>query len=438
MKSNFWEKSADILRRNAALFAFLLALGLYGLSAGIKLTQQSKTPQYVYLAYSFLQGHTDLVELPESRYDLIEFKGKWYVPGGITPALLSLPFVILFGKGFSDVLFGVLVGATNAALMAVLLGQIVEDFSTRIWLIALFIAGTVHWWLASVGSVWFNAQIVALLFMLLYARDAIRNRPWLAGLWLGLAFLARPPTIFSALFFLLLVVLRERSITPVLKKMIPFGVMLAASVAVMLTYNQLRFGNPVDFGYGYVRGSNALIQTFARSGGFNVQYMPCNIHVSIFGLPNLNTGIFPSVNEACSYLEPISHDFGKLSKFFNPLGMSIFLATPAFLLIFRAKRRDDWVVPAWAGMIGILIPLWMYHATGWVQFGYRYTTDFMVFLFILLASAIKEIRWMEKSLIGLSVFMGGTGMYLMYYMTFGLVWPEMFMELARKIYHFIF
>jgi hypothetical protein len=146
----------------------------------------------------------------------------------------------------------------------------------------------------------------------------------------------------------------------------------------------------------------------------------------------------PSVNQACSYLEPISHDFGKVSKFFNPLGMSIFLTTPALLLIFRAKLRDDLVIPAWAGIIAILIPLWMYHATGWVQFGYRYTTDFMVFLFILLSRAIKQIGVVEKILIGLSIIMGTIGLYLMYYMTFGLLWAEMFIEMARKIYHFVF
>ncbi len=438
MNNDFWMKPFGILKRNAALFVFLSAFVVYGISAGIKITEQSKTPQYVYLAYSFLRGHTDLVELPQSRYDLIQFEGKWYVPGGITPALLSLPFVIAFGKTFSDVLFGVLIGAVNAALMYSLICKLTEDSSTRVWLILLFALGTVHWWLSSVGSVWFNAQVVALTFMILYARDAIQDKPWRTGLWLGLAFLARPPTIFSALFYLLVVSFRERAFQPVLRKMIPFGLVLTGSVAVILTYNQLRFGNPLDFGYSYVRGSNALIQTYARSGGFNPQYMPCNMYVSLFGMPNIDLHPLPSVNEACSYLEPISHDFGKLSHFFNPLGMSIFLATPALLLIFRAKPRDELVIPAWAGMIAVLIPLWMYHATGWVQFGYRYTTDFMVFLFILLASAIKRIGWLEKTLIGASIFMNAIGVYLMYYMTFGLVWNEMFIDLARRVYHFVF
>ena len=118
--------------------------------------------------------------------------------------------------------------------------------------------------------------------------------------------------------------------------------------------------------------------------------------------------------------------------------MSIFLTTPAFFLIFRAKLRDDLVIPAWAGIIGILIPLWMYHATGWVQFGYRYSIDFMVFLFILLSRAIKQAGYLEIILIGLSIIMGGIGVYLMYYMTFGLVWYEMLIDMARKAYHIIF
>jgi hypothetical protein len=257
-------------------------------------------------------------------------------------------------------------------------------------------------------------------------------------LWLGLAFLSRPPTIFSALFYLLIVLSQECTIQPILKKLIPFGLMLIGSVAIMMTYNYLRFGNPMDFGYGYVTGTNALVKTFALSGGFNTKYMPCNIYVSLLGPPNFNLLLLPSVNEVCSYLEPISHNFGKLSNFFNPLGMSIFLTTPAFFLIFRAKLRGDLVIPAWAGIIGVLLPLWMYHTPGWVQFGYRYMTDFMVFLFILLSRAIKQVGYLEKILIGLSVIMGAIGVYLMYYMTFGLVWYEMFIEMARKIYHFVF
>jgi hypothetical protein len=432
-------KIPDMLKRNAFFLIFVSAFIFYGISAGIKITEQSKTPQYVYLAYSFLHGKTYMVELPKSTFDMIRFEDRWYVAGGITPALLLMPFVLIFGTTFSDVLFGVGVGALNVALMYSLLSSLVEKTSTRLWLILLFAAGTAHWALSSVGSVWLNAQITALLFMILYVRETLKDRPWLAGLCLGLAFLSRPPTLFSAAFYLAYVLLQERAFQPALKKLIPFGIMVLASIAVMFTYNYLRFGNPTDFGYINVSGTKALTNTYAKTGGFNIRYMPCNMYVSLLGMPNIDLHPLPAVNEVCYYLEPVMHDFGKASKFFNPLGMSIFLVTPALFLIFRARiKNDDLVLPAWIGIISVFIPLWMYHTTGWVQFGYRYITDLIVFFFILLSRAIKQTGYLEKALILSSVMMGATGFYLTYYSTFGMLWHEMFMEMARKIYHFAF
>lgn len=438
MAASKFMKISEFAKRNAFLIVLIVAFMFYGVSAGVKINKQSKTPQHIYLAYSFLHGRVNLVEMPQSTYDMIYFEDKWYVIGGITPTLLLLPFVAIFGTNISDVFFGACVGALNVALIHSLLGRLVEKPSTQIWLTLLFASGTSHWWLSSVGAVWFNAQIVALLFLILYVRSSIQDRPWLAGLWLALAFLSRPSVLFSASFYLLIVLTKEHAIRPILKRIIPFGMMVATGIAVMLTYNQLRFGNPLDFGYSYMIGSNTLTRTYARSGGFNIQYVPCNMYVSLFGMPNIRLPFLPSVNEACPYLEPIKHDFGTLSSFFNPLGMSMFLATPAFLLIFRAKLRDDFVLPAWAAMIGVLFSIWIYHAPGWVQFGYRFTSDFMVFLFVLLARSIKQTGRLEKALILLSSALGATGLYLMYYMNFGLIWYEMFLDMARKTYHFIF
>ena len=145
-------KISDILKRNSFLLIFIAAFIFYGFSAGSKINEQSKTPQFVYLANSFLQGRTDLAILPKSKYDLISFNEKWYVPGGVTPALLYLPFVIVFGNTFSDVLFGVLIGALNVAMMYSLLCRLTEKPSTRLWLTFLFAFGTSHWWLASPTS----------------------------------------------------------------------------------------------------------------------------------------------------------------------------------------------------------------------------------------------------------------------------------------------
>ncbi|MDD2922625.1 MAG: hypothetical protein PHQ36_10105 [Anaerolineales bacterium] len=431
-------RPAEILKRNMPLLIFIAAFIFYGISAGLKITAQSHTPDYIYLAHSFLHGKTNLIELPADTFDLIFFKDKWYVIGGISPALLALPFVAFFGIQFSDVFFGVLIGALNAAMMYSLLSVFVEKISTRLWLIILFAAGTAHWALASVGSVWLNAQLTALLFMILFVRETLRGKAWLAGLWLGMAFLARPPIITAALFYLSYVVFQEREFRSVLRKLIPFGAALSGCAAAMLVYNYLRFGNPLEFGYGYLIGTKTLTDTYNLSGGFNIRYMPCNIYVSLFGTPNINLHPLPTVNEVCSYLNPIADTFGKASSFFNPLGMSMFIATPALFLIFRAKIKDKLVLSAWVGTLSVILPIWMYHATGWVQFGYRFITDFMVFLFVLLGCAVKRAGNLEKILISLSVGMGAVGLYLTYYAVFGLLWNEMFVEMARKIYHIVF
>ncbi len=61
--------------------------------------------------------------------------------------------------------------------------------------------------------------------------------------------------------------------------------------------------------------------------------------------------------------------------------MSIFVSTPLFVYAFFA-RREKRVIAAWLAAIAILIPLLMYYGIGYIQFGYRYASDFYPFLFI--------------------------------------------------------
>ena len=220
--------------------------------------------------------------------------------------------------------------------------------------------------------------------------------------------------------------------------MLPFGIMVCGGLTLMLTYNYLRFDHPLDFGYGYVQGTNSLTSAYATGGGFNISYMPCNIYLSILGMPNIPSNPLPNLNQTCSHLPTIMSTFGKLSAFFNPIGMSIFITTPAFLLIFRADIKNQLVLTSWLGILGTLAILWAYHTTGWVQFGYRYVLDISVFIFILLANAIKKIGWNEIVLFLLSFMMGATGVHLMYYMTFGLIWSEMAIKFIKQLFWIVF
>lgn len=204
----FYTRIAN-LKYGTYVVVLVLAVMLYGASAGLMVRKQSRTPQYVYLAYSFLHGKLNLIETPEATYDLILYHGLWYVPGAIMPAILMIPFVAIWGLGVSDVLFGVVIGSINILLLYDLLGKIIlqKNTSRQNWLTLLFAAGTVHWWLSSVGSVWFNAQVLAVTFMILFVKSTVQDKhPWLAGIWLGLAAMSRPSTIFAVVFFFAFIV----------------------------------------------------------------------------------------------------------------------------------------------------------------------------------------------------------------------------------------
>jgi len=407
---------------------FLAALGLYAASAGVTLARGSLAPHYVYLAYSFLRGHADLIVLPPNMYDLSAYQGKWFVVGSPLPAVLLMPLVALGGLGISDIPFGVVIGAVNAALMYDLLGTIQVSASARRWLTALFAAGTVHWYAAVVGSYWFNAHVVTVLFVTLYARETLLGTarrasslqtPLKAGLWLALAGLARLTALFAAPFFIAWAWMHRRDTRLFLRDAILFGLSLMLSVGIHLAYNAARFGSPLEFGYAYVQGADNLTSAYIRYGGFNPRFIPFNLYISLLRPPDILLH-FPFVRP-------------------SPWGMSIFLTTPAFLYIFGTlagknaalsyKRLD---IASWVGLLSVMIPLWMYHNTGSFQFGYRYSLDAAPFLMLLTAAGISNFPRIPnrtfKALVIASILINWAGMAWMFAHLNGFGWAEMLLR----------
>ncbi|HLF29297.1 MAG TPA: hypothetical protein VJG32_23480 [Anaerolineae bacterium] len=363
------------------LLAFAFALGVYSFAAGPTLARQSIAPHYVYLAEAMLHGRLDLVQ-PPSSYDLLIVEGRAYVAGSPMPAMLLLPFVALFGAGLSDILFSVIVGALNVALVQGLFKQ---------WrLTLLFAFGAPQLYLAALGTSWFNAHVVAILFALLALRAALGRRRWfLAGLWLACAGFARPTVLFGAPFFLICIWLTQAQ-RDRLRALAAFGAAVALGVAAHGLYNAARFGSPADFGYQYTAGAPNITTAYARYGGFNPRFMPCNLFISILGPPEFNGYVPPLTYTLCAYLVQgvnLSDPSAPIAP--NPLGMSVFVATPALVLLFAARRREGWTLAAWIGLLSTLFPLWMYHNTGSIQFGYRYWMDAAPLWLLLLSLALS-------------------------------------------------
>ena len=414
------------------LIVFFLAFLFHSFSAGLTLTKQSNTPQYVYLAYSFLHRKVNLIELPQSKFDLIKYEKKWYVPGGMAPALLMLPFVEVFGLNFSDIFFGILIASINVSLIYILLGYVPQMSSQkRSWLTILFAAGTIHWWVSNFGNVWFNAHTVSVMFMILYVIETLSSkRPWLAGLWLGFSVLSRPPTLFAASFFLVYSLWQTRwQVIEATKKIVPFLAAFAFMLGIMLVYNEIRFGSPLNFGYDHLAVASPLVDVEQLYGSFSPAFMPCNIYVSLFGLPNFHTAQF--TDRLCWHLTEISHEFPAPYQMFDPRGLGIFFTTPAWLYIFKARLREPMAAAAAIGILSVLPVDWMYHNTGLVQYGYRYILDVIPLLFILVAMGMKNITLPARYLIFASMAMNVVGFALMFSYRYEMTWSAMWLSILK-------
>ena len=114
------------------------------------------------------------------------------------PAVPMLPFVAIWGLHFNDVLFTALWAGLNPMLLFLLLRALrARGLSRRsevddLWLTAMFGVGSVYYFCAVVGEVWFTAQIIAVTLSIVYVWASIEaRRPVLAGICVALGFATR-------------------------------------------------------------------------------------------------------------------------------------------------------------------------------------------------------------------------------------------------------
>jgi hypothetical protein len=362
--------------RGAAVF-FVFAL-VYGLSSHAVGRGPFNAPEfpfarsqfdhYVLLADAFRHGRLDITE---NLYEVAVKDGRIYVMEPLFPALLLLPFVAAFGPGFHDVLFLVLLGALNVALMDALwpkldrfAGKSLSTPQSRYWLALLFGLGSAQWYLSIAGRVWHMEGVVALSCLLAALHEALgRGRPVLVGAALGAGFLSHPAVVFAFPFFAAALSRRWSGEPPrrELGRWAALGAAAAAELPVASAlYNRARFGSFTEAGLSQSAQSAAA----AAYGLVSWRHIPPNFVLNLLRAPELMPR-FP-------FLRPEA-----------AAGFSLFLASPAFLLAARARGR----LAAAAGAAAFCVQLFlmMYHTGGWTQFGHRRSLDFLPFLLILTA-----------------------------------------------------
>jgi len=342
-----------------------------------------------YLADSFLHGSVSLLTLPSNVLDLCQFNGHYYLYWPPLPAIVLMPFVALFGIGFSDVLFTVVIGALNVSLIAVLLRVassrgIATTRDRRAILVLFFAFGTVHLTLAPLGRVWFTAQVIAFLCVVLAHIAALKYKGFLGfgltGLGIAGAFLTRNHLILAA-FFPFIFLLKEHygeGVKKEIRYLMVGALPVIGAIAVFALYNWLRFNNPWDNGLNYHAMHPAFINEYQQYGPFSFHYLPRNFFYQFIAYP------FP---------------LRQTSLF----GGSLFLLSPVFFAAFWSlKAKRSWtVLPLITTVLLVATPILLLMGTGWVQFGPRYSLDFICPLILLTVLGIRH--WSDKTLTALTV-----------------------------------
>ncbi len=429
--------SAERRKTISVGLVLLTAVSVYAITAGASLRRPSLAPHFVYLADALLHGQLHLRHIPDPPYDLTAFDGRWYVSFPPLPAVLMVPIVAIRGLAVSDIAFSVVLGACDVALFYALLIRLKSRPETRRWLSLLLGMGTPLWYCAALGSVWFTAHVVAVMCLCLYLLEVVgRNRPWWAGFWLGMGFLARAPLLLA---FPLSLVLGlnptsesgwraawQSNWKPKARFVCLFALGLAPALLGQALYNQLRFDAPWEFGYRWMNSPDALLARQGQWGQFSLHFWPENVYTML---------VRPPV---------ISGPPARITP--DPWGMGLLWTTPALVLMLTTlpaqMRRHRLAVGLWLSIFLVQLPSSLYFNTGSFQFGYRFALDWLPMGLVLIALGIREgerrLPAWGKALILMSIGMHLWGVAWMYPTFNGQPWSQQYLRWGQQLLRPIF
>ncbi len=428
-----WVPVPRLSRGQISIALFVVGLCVYGAVAGSRLGKQSSDPHFVYQAHAWLSGRLHTEPMPRGADDparvetvrLIdgsEVRGRRlrsrrtfrktdgaeipvqsiaesigtteYVSFPPTPALLMVPQVLIAGKSANDVAFTVAMAALVLPLCFMLLGALrVRGESERgigedLWLTFALGFGTVLFFSAVQGRVWFTAHVVGVVFALLYVRFSLgAAHPIASGVALGLAALTRTPMAFMfPLFFLELwrMTRAEPSAERTglfFKRAAQFSAPVVAMALFAMWHNAARFDQLTEFGHSYLAvRQQAQIEAH---GLFSWHYLSRNLAVLLTLLPDFGG--------ERAWVQISGH------------GLAIWVTTPILLLLLWPKRSTSLARSICITVAFVAVPTLLYQNSGWVQFGYRFALDYMVLLFALLAVGGRPWKWWCKLLIVIAI-----------------------------------
>ena len=419
------------MRLYAALFA--IGLAVYGVVAWDRIWRPSPAPHFVYQADAWLHGHAtidppltgddwakvetvaldDGTELRGRRlttqpvfraldgHDLPVKRirrsvGKTaYMSFPPFPTLVMLPGAALGGRAGNDVVPTLVLAALILPLALLVLRRLSTAGLSRrslgddLWLVATLAFGSVAMFSAVQGKVWFTAHVVGVVLALIYAWASIEaRRPLIAGLALGAAALTRTAMAFMVILFVCEAwrvhggiaawrADRGALLRDLRRPILVFAAPIVGFAIAGMAYNYARFGSVTEFGHSYLEvRQQAQIEQFGLA---SYHYLARNLAVAFTLLPELSA--------RPPYLQISGH------------GLALWVTTPVLVLLLWPRDRHPLHRTLWLTVAAVALPSLLYQNSGWVQFGYRFSLDYLVLLIMLLAIGGRPLTRFAKALI---------------------------------------
>jgi hypothetical protein len=364
----------------ASIF-FILLIAIYFISSG----GETHFNHFSRLADAFLQG--DLFVTAEAPYleQVPIDKSHFYVPYPPMPAILLMPFRLLFGSTFPQDFLGYLLGAGAAVLMMKVSFILKKDLRLAVWTGLLTGIGTIVWFMSSVSSSWYLGQLSGYFFLTLAIHSTLTKKDhFIIGMLIGASYLSRIELMVTLPFFLFMN--KEGNW---FKNFVSIGLGILPFVLFNFYYNFARFGVIWDKAYTLIPGVST--ESWYEKGVLHLSYIPRHLEIVFGALPAFKNE-FP---------------------FFKPGmgGLAIWFTTPAFLYSLRASLKEKMNLLSWLSIGLISLIIFSHGTTGFAQFGYRFAVDFYPFLILLVIKGItrKDLAWHHWLLLimGISVNLWG-------------------------------
>jgi len=345
------------------------------------------------IAQSFLEGKMNMNELfigSQFINDFAIFEGRVYFPLGPLPALMFIPFMpiiqLLDIRNFQSI-FVIAMNTINIWLLFSLARKCKLTTQQALWMVLAFFLGSVYIGVAFFSLTSYVSHVLATLWVLAALNEFFgRRRYWFIGLLMSFAFATRQTAGLGIAFFMLYIFFEQSELDifralkyfrtrsqNLLRLLLPFALM----VVLLMMYNFVRFHNIFESGYSYQLITGTL-KEFRDIGVFHIHHVLFNVYHSLFALPRL-------VYDSNGHL---SFPFVWVSGF----GMSMLFTSPYLVWLRRMNFRDPLSQKLLITVILIFGVLMAFFASGTHQYGYRYSLDFLPYLFTALMFGIASGR----------------------------------------------